>query len=103
MPIKVKHSRYERGTTGGQVKRDISGGITKADDVNLRRALCHSSTVMMHRGRATWLRTSAAKFARRRGAKRAMVALARRIAVIVHRMWTDVTDYRFDITVLPAG
>lgn len=67
-------------------ERDISGGITKAGDVNLRRALCQAATVMMHRGRATWLRTWAAKLARRRGTKRAMVALARRIAVILHRM-----------------
>lgn len=36
-------------------ERDISGGITKAGDVNLRRALCQAA-VMMHRGRATWLR-----------------------------------------------
>ena len=28
--------------------RDISGGITKAGDVNLRRALCQAATVMMH-------------------------------------------------------
>ena len=77
--------------------------ITKAGDVNLRRALCQAATVMMHCGRATWLRTWAAKLARRRGAKRAMVALARRIAVILHRMWKDDTDFRFDIPVLHAS
>jgi transposase len=38
-------------------ERDVSGGITKAGDVNLRRALCQAATVMMHRGRSTWLRT----------------------------------------------
>jgi transposase len=64
-------------------ERDVSGGITKAGDVNLRRALCQAATVMMHRGRSTWLRTWAAQLARRRGAKRAMVALARRIGVIL--------------------
>ena len=84
-------------------ERDISGGITKAGDVNLRRALCQAATVMMHRGRATWLRTWAAKLARRRGAKRAMVALARRIAVILHRMWKDDTDFSFDNPVLHVG
>ena len=78
-------------------ERDVSGGITKAGDVNLRRALCQAATVMMHRGRSTWLRTWAAQLARRRGAKRAMVALARRIAVILHRMWVDDTDFRSDI------
>ena len=38
-------------------ERDVSGGITKAGDVNLRRALCQAATVMVHRGRSTWLRT----------------------------------------------
>jgi len=75
-------------------ERDVSGGITKAGDVNLRRALCQAATVMMHRGRATWLRTWAAQVARRRGSKRAMVALARRIGVILHRMWVEDAEFR---------
>lgn len=78
-------------------ERDVTGGITKAGDVTLRRALCQAATVMMHRGRSTWLRTWAAQVARRRGGKRAMVALARRIGVILHRMWVDDTDFRSDI------
>ena len=77
-------------------ERDVSGGITKAGDVNLRRALCQAATVMIHRGRSTWLRTWAAQVARRRGTKRAMVALARRISVILHRMWVDDTDFLSD-------
>jgi transposase len=80
-------------------ERHVSGGITKAGDVNLRRALCQAATVMMHHGRSTWLRTCAAQIARRRGAKRAMVALARRIGVILHRMWVDDTVFRSDIAV----
>lgn len=68
-------------------ERDVSGGITKAGDVNLRRALCQAATVMMNRGRSTWLRTWGAQLAQRRGNKIAMVALARRIAVILHRIW----------------
>ncbi|TGD61489.1 IS110 family transposase [Tabrizicola sp. WMC-M-20] len=84
-------------------ERDVSGGITKAGDVNLRRALCQSANVMMHCGRSTWLRTWAAQVARRRGAKRAMVALARRIGVILHRMWVDDTDFRSDIEVPSAA
>ena len=92
-------------------ERDVRGGITKAGDVNLRRALCQAATVMMYEegqktvqwtvfptkgGRSTWLRTWAAQVARRRGGKRAMVALARRISVILHRMWVDDTDFRSD-------
>jgi hypothetical protein len=33
--------------------------------------------------------------ARRRGAKKARVALARKLAVILHRMWVDGTDFRW--------
>ena len=99
-------------------ERDVSGGITKAGDVNLRRALCQAATVMMYEegqktvqwtvfptigGRPTWLRTWAAQVARRRGGKRAMVALARRIGVILHRMWVDDTDFRSDTAVLHAA
>ncbi|MEV8468014.1 transposase, partial [Fluviibacterium sp. DFM31] len=77
-------------------ERDVSGGITKAGDVNLRRALCQAATVMMNRGRSTWLRTWGAQLAKRRGRKRAMVALARRIAVILHRIWVDGTVFQPD-------
>ena len=77
-------------------ERDVSGGITRAGDANLRRALCQAASVMMNRGRSTWLRTWAARVARRRGIKRAMVALARRIGTILHRMWVDRTEFRID-------
>ncbi|TIL37387.1 transposase, partial [Mesorhizobium sp.] len=70
-------------------ERDVTGGITKAGDAHLRRALCQAATVMMNRGRGSWLRTWASRVAKRRGTKRAMVALARRIGVILHRMWLD--------------
>ncbi len=80
-------------------ERDVSGGITKAGDVNLRRALCQAATVMMHRGRATWLRAWAAQVARRRGSKRATVALARRIGVILHCMWVEDSDFPADAPV----
>jgi len=35
------------------------------------------------------------KVARHRGMKRAIVALARRIAVVMHRMWVDGTEFRW--------
>ena len=34
--------------------------------------------------------------AKRRGSKRAKVALARKIGVILHRMWIDGTTYRWE-------
>ncbi|MES0865008.1 transposase [Ruegeria sp. SCPT10] len=44
-------------------ERDVSGGITKAGDVNLRRALCQAATVMMNCGRSIWFRTWGAQLA----------------------------------------
>lgn len=79
-------------------ERDIAGGITKGGDVGLCRTLCQAANVMLHRGRASWLRTWAARIAKRRGNKRAMVALARRIAVVLHRMWHDGATFRPDAT-----
>jgi transposase len=35
------------------------------------------------------------QLARRRGAKRAKVALARKLAVVMHRMWLDGTEFQF--------
>ena len=35
------------------------------------------------------------KIARRRGLKKAIVALARRLAVIMHRIWVDGTEFRW--------
>jgi hypothetical protein len=35
------------------------------------------------------------RVAQRRGMRRAIVAVARRLAVILHRMWVDGTDFRW--------
>ena len=35
------------------------------------------------------------KIARHRGMKQAIVALARRLAVIMHRIWVDGTEFRW--------
>lgn len=84
-------------------ERDVSGRITKAGDVNLRRALCQTATVTMHCGRTNWLRAWAAKLAGSRGDNHAMVALARRSAVVLHRVWRDGTDFHFDLLALLSG
>jgi len=42
-----------------------------------------------------FLLTTNALLRKRRGKKRATVALARRIGVVLHRMWMDGTDFRF--------
>ncbi len=75
-------------------ERDVVGHITKAGDATLRTALFNAATVMMHRARPCWLKAWGMQVARRRGQKRATVAVARRIGVILHRMWMDGTDFR---------
>jgi transposase len=82
-------SRYQSGAT------DRPGAITKAGDVRARVALFEAAHVVMTRV-ARWfpLKAWAMRVAARRGAKRAKVALARRLAVILHRMWVDGTDFQ---------
>src|SRR5262245_5326812 len=50
----------------------------------------------------SWLKAWAMKVARHRGMKKAIVALARRLAVIMHRMWIDRTDLRWTRQVTAA-
>lgn len=70
-------------------ERDVIGQITLAGDASLRTALYQAATVMLNRGQPNWLKAWAWKVAQRRGKKRATVGLARRIGVVLHRMWRD--------------
>uniref|UniRef100_UPI00404799AC IS110 family transposase n=1 Tax=Yoonia sp. TaxID=2212373 RepID=UPI00404799AC len=76
-------------------ERDIIGQITRAGDTSLRTALVQAATIMLNRGRPNWLTAWALRVAQRRGKKRATVGLARRIGVVLHRMWRDSTEFRF--------
>ena len=76
-------------------ERDVVGQITKAGDAGLRAALFQAATVMLNRGKPSWLSAWAWNVAKARGKKRATVALARRIGVVLHRMWRDGTEFRF--------
>ena len=62
-------------------ERDVVGAITRAGDAGLRAALYQAATVTLHRAGPIWLKAWAL-----RGRKRATVALARRIGVVLHRM-----------------
>ena len=76
-------------------ERDIVGGITKCGDSGLRKALYQAATVMLNRTGPNWLKAWALRLAKHRGKKRATVALARRIGVVLHRMWRNGTEFRF--------
>ena len=45
----------------------------------------------------SWLRAWGMRVAQRRGMKRAVVAVARRLGVVLHRMWVDGTQFRFSL------
>lgn len=76
-------------------ERDVVGQITLAGDAGLRTALYQAATVMLNRGKPNWLTAWAWKVAQRRGKKRATIGLARRIGVVLHRMWRDGKAFRF--------
>ena len=78
------------------MKTDRVGSISRAGDPSVRVALFEAAHVMLTRS-AKWssLKSWAIRLAQRRGLKRAKVALARKLAVILHRMWIDGSDFRF--------
>ena len=74
----------------------VTGGITRAGDEMVRTALYEAANVLLARiTRFSKLKRWGMDVAKRRGSKRAKVALARKIAVILHRMWVDGTTYRW--------
>jgi len=77
-------------------EKDVTGGITRAGDEMVRTALYEAANVLLSRiTRFSKLKRWGMDVAKRRGSKRAKVALARKIGVILHRMWTDGTTYRW--------
>ncbi len=61
----------------------------------MRTMLYEAAHIMLVRSaKWSWLKAWAMKIARHRGLKKAIVALARRLAVILHRIWVDGTEFR---------
>ena len=82
-------SRYQSGEI------DWSGKISRCGDEMMRTMLYEAAQSMMHSKKWSWLKAWAMQIARRRGMKKAIVALARRLAVIMHRIWVDGTEFRW--------
>jgi len=75
---------------------DRTGAISKCGDEMIRTALYEAAQILLVRSkRWSWLKAWAMQIARRRGMKKAIVALARRLAVIMHRIWVDGTEFRW--------
>jgi len=84
--------RYSSGQT------DYDGRISRCGDEMVRTALYQAAHVLLHHGRWSSLRAWAMRIAKRRSLKAAKVALARKLAVVLHRMWVDGTDFRWSDT-----
>ena len=76
---------------------DVTGSISKVGDQMVRTALYEAASVMLTRTvRMSPLKSWAMAVAKRRGAKKARVALARKLAVILHRMWINGTSFHWN-------
>src|SRR3954451_18407266 len=83
-------ARYQSGET------DIQGKISRCGDELARTALYEAAHSLLVRSRK-WssLHAWGLKVAKHRGMARARVAVARKLAVILHRMWRDETEFRW--------
>ena len=81
----LTRSKYQSGEI------DRSGRISRCGDEMMRVTKKWS-----------WLKAWAMQIARRRRVKKAIVALARRLAVIMHRIWVDGTEFRWTRDVATA-
>lgn len=103
-PERFTHSRGVGAALGltprkyasGEV--DYDGRITKCGDPFVRSHLYEAAKVLL--GRTTKpndLKAWGLRLARRSSMKNACVAVARRLAVIMHAMWRDGTDFQFTV------
>jgi transposase len=75
---------------------DRTGAISRCGDDMMRVMLYEAAqTMLSHAAKWSWLKAWAMQIARRRGMKKAIVALARRLAVVMHRIWMDGTEFRW--------
>jgi len=75
---------------------DRTGAISRCGDEMMRVMLYEAAqTMLLVTTKWSWLKAWAMQIARRRGMKKAIVALARRLAVIMHRIWVDGTEFRW--------
>src|SRR5271167_4802405 len=101
-PQRFVHSRAVGAHVGLTPKRyqsgeiDYDGGVSKCGDALLRTMLYEAAHSMLTQSRKwSWLKAWGMRVAQRRGIRRAIVAVARRLAVVLHRMWVDGSEFRW--------
>lgn len=78
----------------GEVDRD--GSVSKCGDTLTRTYLFEAAGTLLARvARWSALKAWGARLARRIGSKKARVAVARKLAVIMHRIWIDGSEFRW--------
>jgi transposase len=81
--------RHQSGTS-----IDYEGHITKMGDVNVRGALCEAAAgLLLRTKRWSALKAWGLRIAKRASMMCAIVAVARKLATILHRMWIDGTEF----------
>lgn len=90
--------KYQSGET------DVTGRISRIGDATVRTALYQAAHIILS-GATPYssLKHWAMQVAKRRGLQRAKIACARKLAIILHRMWIDETDFRWGKETLPAA
>ncbi len=82
--------RYQSGET------DVQGGISRCGDELARTALHEAAHALLVRSRKwSTLRAWGVQVAKRRGMARARIAVARKLAVVLHRVWADGAEFRW--------
>ena len=83
---------------------DFDGHISKCGDPAVRTALYEAASAMLVRSKV-WcsIRAWGLKIAQRRGHKRAVVAVARKLATVMHAMWMDGTEFSFSAESSPTS
>jgi transposase len=101
-PTRFKRSRSVGAYVGLTTRRhasgeiDWSGRISKCGDAMLRMYLFEAAGVLLTRvPKWSALKAWGAKLIKRNGLRKAKVAVARKLAVILHRMWIDGTEFNW--------
>lgn len=75
---------------------DRNGAISKCGDEMVREALFQAAHTLLTRVKGwSTLKAWGMQVAKRRGLRRATVAVARKLAVLLHRMWATGEDFRW--------
>jgi len=101
-PTRFKRSRTVPAHFGLTPRRfqsgdmDIPGRISRAGDPDVRATLYTAAHALMTRSsKYSSLKVWGMQLAKKRGHRRAVVAVARKLAVILHRMWIDDTSFHW--------